>query len=441
MTYRLLLGLPLSVLLAFGSVSVAQDDVADEEVRWTVLHVGTLLASPGDAVATDRTVVIRNRVISALHEGLLDVATAVPEAAPETVRLFDLTQHFVLPGLIDSHVHLSFESGVDGQPNYGGADAFLELHRSAKDDAYRFVDAIVNARKTLEAGFTTVRNVGSNGWHIFALRDAIRDGHLTGPRILASGHTIRIGADDGSGACTDVPSCRRATREQIDMGADLIKVYATCSGGKPCGHREAPAVFLEDEIRAVVETAASRELKVAAHAHGTAGVNLAAESGVASIEHGSFNDEAARRTMRRGGVFLVPTLAVQDNIRRDIADATGAMRAVMQGFLDNHGPRMLAAHRAGVRIAAGSDAGVTAHGNNARELELYVENGLTPEEAIVAATVHAAELLGESDEIGRITVGRTADLIAVTGNPLEDISRLRAVEFVVKDGRVEFDDR
>ena len=273
-------------------------------------------------------------------------------------------------------------------------------------------------------------------WHIFALRDAIRDGNLDGPRIFASGHTIRIGADDGSGACASVESCRRATREQMDMGADVIKIYATCSGGKPCGHQDAPSVFLEDELRAVVETAASRELKVAAHAHGTAGIKLAVENGVSSVEHGSYNDEASRRAMRRNGVFLVPTLAVQDNIRRDIEEATDAMRDVMQGFLDNHGPRMLAAHDAGVRIAAGSDAGVTIHGNNARELELYVENGLSPEEAIVAATVNAAELLGQGDELGTIETGKVADLIAVGGNPLDDISILADVSLVIKEGRI-----
>jgi imidazolonepropionase-like amidohydrolase len=274
------------------------------------------------------------------------------------------------------------------------------------------------------------------GWHIFALRDAIRDGNIEGPRIIASGHSIRIGADNGNGACASVESCRRATREQIDMGADVIKIYATCSGSKPCGYEGAPSVFLQDELTAVVEVAASRELKVAAHAHGTAGINMAAQSGVTSIEHGSYNDAESRKIMRKNGVFLVPTLAVQDNIRKDIEDASGSMLEVMQGFLDNHGPRMFAAHQAGVQIAAGSDAGVTPHGKNVRELEMYVDYGLTPAEAITASTVTAARLIGMEDKLGTIEVGKFADIIAVEQDPLQDIKVLQNVTVVVKDGRI-----
>ena len=406
-----------------------------------VIHAGTLLAVPGEAPLENRTVVAIDGRITGILDGFVDPAHAIPEVEATVIQFLDLRDWFVLPGLMDMHVHLSFEFDVDGQPHYGGADDFLDQNRTAKDDVYRLIDAMSNAKKTLDAGFTTVRNVGSSGWHIFALRDAIRDGNLDGPRIVASGHAIRIGADDGSGACTSVESCRRATREQIDMGADVIKVYATCSGSKPCGHEHAPSVFLEEELGAIVETAATRELRVAAHGHGTAGINLAARSGVASIEHGSYNDEESHRIMRQNGTFLVPTIAVQDNIRKDIEDASGAMRDVMQNFLDNHGPGMRAAHEAGVRIAAGSDAGVTVHGNNARELELYVEFGLTPEDAIVAATVHGAELIGMEDELGTLEEGKLADIVAVTGNPLEDISVLMNVAVVVKDGRVVRDSR
>jgi imidazolonepropionase-like amidohydrolase len=426
-------------MLMMLSVALLADEAADEDVeksRWLIVHAGTLLAVPGEAPLEARTIVAKDGRIMDVLSGYVGATEAAGGADEADVRFLDLRDSFVLPGLMDMHVHLSFEFGVDGQTNYGGAEEYLDQHGSAKDDAYQFVDAVSNARKTLHAGFTTVRNVGSAGWHIFALRDAIRDGNLEGPRIIASGHTIRIGADVGSGACVSVETCRRATREQIDMGADVIKIYATCSGSKSCGHEDAPSVFLEDEIRAVIETAASRELKVAAHAHGTAGINLAASAGVASIDHGSYNDEESRKIMRRNGTFLVPTLAVQDNIRKDIEDATGSMRDVMHGFLDNHGPRMLAAHKAGVRIAAGSDAGVTKHGNNARELEIYVDYGLTPEEAIIAATVNAAQLLGKEDELGTIESGKIADIIAVAGNPLDDISVLITVRTVIANGRV-----
>ena len=437
-TFARLMLFSLSVLLCLSLQAQEEADTENDviDTQWLVLHAGSLLAVPGEPPLSEKTVVIRDGRIDRILDGYMPAAEAIEEDPAVNVEFLDLSEAFVLPGLMDMHVHLSFEFGVDGQKSYGAAEEYSKQHHNARDDAYNFVTAIGNAHKTLHAGYTTVRDVGSAGWHIFALRDAIRDGNLEGPRIIASGHSIRIGADDGSGACASVESCRRATREQIDMGADVIKVYATCSGSKPCGYEGAPSVFLEDELIAVVATAATRELKVAAHAHGTTGVNLAAQSGVASIEHGSYNDAESRKIMRRNGVFLVPTLAVQDNIRKDIENASGPMLEVMQGFLDNHGPRMFAAYEAGVQIAAGSDAGVTPHGKNARELELYVDYGLTPAEAVTAATVTAAQLISMDDELGTVEVGKIADLIAVKVNPLTDIKALQNVSVVIKDGRI-----
>lgn len=427
-----------AILLCFSLQAQEDADTTKDivETQWLVIHAGSLLAVPGESPLHQKTVVIRDGLINQILDGYVPTAEAIGGEANVSAEFLDLSEAFVLPGLMDMHVHLSFEYDVDGQKSYGDAEEYSRQHHNARDDVYNFVTAIGNARKTLNAGYTTVRNVGSAGWHIFALRDAIRDGNLEGPRIIASGHIIRIGADDGSGACASVESCRRATREQIDMGADVIKVYATCSGSKPCGYEGAPSIFLEDELRAVVETAASRELKVAAHAHGTGGINLAAKSGVASIEHGSYNDAESRKIMRKNGVYLVPTLAVQPRIRKDIKDASGSMLDVMQGFLDNHGPRMYEAHKAGVKIAAGSDAGVTPHGKNALELELYVDYGLTPAEAITATTVNAAKLIGMEDKLGTIEVGKIADLIAVEQDPLQDIKALQNVSVVIKEGRV-----
>ena len=233
-----------------------------------------------------------------------------------------------------------------------------------------------------------------------------------------------------------VLSRRRATREQIDMGAEVIKVYATCSGSKPCGYEGAPSVFIEDELTAIIETAATRELKVAAHAHGTDGINLAASLGADSIEHGSYNDAESRKIMKKNGVYLVSTLSVQPRILKDIKTATGPMLDVMQGFLDNHGQRMYEAHKAGVKLAAGSDAGVSPHGKNAYELEMYVKYGLTPAEAIKAATVNGAKLLGMEENLGTIEPGKIADLIAVDEDPLADIKVLQNVSVVIKDGHI-----
>lgn len=424
-----------AAVLACMAPALGADTEVESPPGALVIHAGTVIAVPGSQVLTDKTIVVSGGRIAAVRDGFLDASAAASSggAIPE---LLDLGDAVVLPGLMDMHVHLSMEFGVEGQRSYGVSDQYALQHRAAKDDAYFMVNAIDNARKTLEAGFTTVRNVGADGWHIFALRDGIRDGVLAGPRIITAGHLIRMGADEGPGACWSVESCRRATRVQIDMGADLIKVVATCSGSKPCGNEFAPAVVLEDEFRAIVEVAGSRGLKVAAHAHGTDGINLAARLGAASIEHGSFNDAESHLIMRENGVFLVPTLAVQDNIRADIGGADDDMVGLMQSFLDNHGPRIFAAHKAGVTIAAGTDAGVTKHGNNARELELYVEHGMTPEEAVVTATVNAAALIGMEDELGTIEPGRIADLIAVAGDPLSDISVLRNVQVVIQGGRV-----
>jgi imidazolonepropionase-like amidohydrolase len=428
-----------TVLLLCMPLHAEEEAVAEEEVvktQWLVVHAGTLLAVPGKSPKSEKTVVIKDGLIDRVLDGYVSSDEVIEEDENAVIEFLDLSDSYVLPGLMDMHVHLSFEFDVDGQKSYGAAGEYMEQEASARDEAYNFVNAIGNARKTLDAGYTTVRDLGSRGWHIFALRDAIRDGNLEGPRIIAAGHAVRVGADAGSGACVSVESCRRATREQIDMGADVIKVYATCSGSKPCGYQSAPSVFLADELRAVVETAGTRELKVAAHAHGTGGINLAAASGVSSIDHGSYNDAESHKIMRKNGVFLVSTMAVQPRILKDIKTASGAMLDIMQGFLDNHGPRMYAAYKAGVQLAAGSDAGVTPHGKNAYELEMYVKYGLTPAEAIKISTVNGAKLLGMEDKLGTIEVGKIADLIAVDEDPLEDIKVLQDVTVVIKDGRI-----
>ncbi|MDE0680534.1 MAG: amidohydrolase family protein [Gammaproteobacteria bacterium] len=442
MNWKRLVGRTLAgaALVCLGPALAAETESERQEPGVLVIHAGTVIAVPGSEVLTDQTIVVSDERIAAVRDGFVDPSAAADSDSAQ-VEFLDLRDAVLLPGLMDMHVHLSMEFGVEGQRSYGVSDPYAVQHRVAKDDAYFMVNAIDNARKTLEAGFTTVRNVGADGWHIFALRDGIRDGLLTGPRIITAGHHIRLGADEGPGACWSVESCRRATRVQIDMGADLIKVVATCSGSKPCGNQFAPAVILEDEFRAIVEVAGTRGLKVAAHAHGTDGINLAARLGAWSIEHGSFNNAESHRIMRENGVYLVPTLAVQDIIRADIGSADDEMAGLMRSFLDNHGPRILAAHKAGVTIAAGTDAGVTKHGNNARELELYVEHGLTPEEAIVTATVNAAAAIGMEDELGTVEPGRIADLIAVAGDPLTDISVLMNVQVVIQGGRVVKDAR
>jgi imidazolonepropionase-like amidohydrolase len=409
---------PAFVVVSASRARAQSDESTD---RITIVHAGTLLPVPGQPPQERQSVVIINDRIDRVVSGY---ATA-DSLEFDDAEVIDLRDHFVLPGLMDMHVH--FTNGR--LPNTVPDEAA---------DVYRMTIGIVNARKTLRAGYTTVRNPGARGWSIFALRDGINNGDLEGPRMFVAGHTIRIGTERGSGSCFSVETCREAVRRQIRMGADFIKVYATCSGGQRCSHQDAPAVFMKDELEAVVQTAKTRELKVAAHAHPTAGINLALEAGVDSIEHGSWLDETSYELLTHSNSYLVPTLMVRDLVQKrlDNDELTPERRARMERSQKEHPRRVAEGFKKGVMIASGSDAGVVPHGENARELEWYVDIGLTEMEAIETATVNAAKLLGEEESLGTIEAGKFADLIAVSGNPLEDISELTDVDFVMKAGAV-----
>ncbi|MEM7277117.1 MAG: amidohydrolase family protein [Pseudomonadota bacterium] len=404
-----------------------------EEPHSVVLYAGEVLADVSEKSRGPSTLVITSGRIDRIIAGHPDAE----ELGLTNPVVHDYRDKLIMPGLIDLHVHLSLvgprASGVD--EHMGAARALAEQHADVRNESYNLINASVAARRTLAAGYTTVRNIGDSGWHIFALRDGINKGVMRGPRILNAGAIIRIGADDGSGACTDVPSCKRAVRKQIDKGADWIKVYATCSGSKPCGHELAPPLFLEEELNAIVAVAATRQVKVAAHAHGTAGINAALEAGVNTIEHGSSNNKESHRLFKRGGAFLVPTLSVVlDRVAKELPDAKEPMRTVMQAFVDKHPVRLLAAHKAGVRVAAGSDAGIVAHGDNARELSNYVQIGFSEIEALEAGTITAAAALGMSDDLGILEVGRFADILVLQEDPRNNINALFDVVAVMQNG-------
>ena len=424
MRIKLFLIIALTLCLMPGLATAhPQNKHVKSRDQWTIIHAGTLLDVPGQPAKTEQSIIVKNGNIESVHSGY----TPVGDVGDGTASFIDLSGKFVLPGLIDSHVHL----GLGGDFSKG---------RTAKTgkDTFRLLDVAENAQKTLYAGYTTVRNVGSFDWAVFAMRDGVNKGVMTGPRIFSAGHTIEISAaeDQGTGKCYSVASCRRAVLKQYAMGADLIKVYATCSGSKPCGWQHASPVFSDEELKAVIDTAKARGLKVAAHGHAKAGINQALRLGVASIEHGSYNDRISHQLFKKNGAFLVPTLAVEDNVIRDHKTATSPMKKVMADFIDQHPKRFLAAYKAGVKIAAGSDAGVIPHGENANELVWYVKTGMPASEAIKAATVNAATLLGQDEKFGTIEAGKYADIIAVTGNPLDDIERLKAVNFVMQNGQV-----
>lgn len=434
----------LFCLLATG---LAPAQAADDET-WLIVQAGQLLDRPGQAARKNATVLIHAGRIQAVRDGHLD-ASAFADA-PAGTRVIDLRNRYVLPGLIDSHVHLTSDrAGIEAQ-----LDA---VTRSTASAAY---EAAVNARKTLAAGFTTVRNLGDREGVTLALRDAIAAGKLPGPRIVDAGRAISTtsGHMDGTlgyreelhevirrdaNTCDGADDCRRAVREQVARGADVIKMATTGGVNSRIGAGLGQQMF-EDEARAIVETAHLYGKKVAVHAHGADGIVLALRAGADSIEHGTLLDADTLAAWKKSKAYYVPTLSTVNGYKERLAANPeayrGDVRAKIEWRIGITGQSLRKAVPAGIPIAFGTDAGVSLHGRNADEFELLVENGLTPAQAIRTATVNAADLLGLSAEIGSLEPGKRADLIAVDGDPLADVRRLKQVAWVIKDGRVEKSD-
>ncbi len=402
----------------------------------TTIHAGRLIAVPGQPVRGPSTIVVDNGRIVSVTDGLARIE-------PGTAFI-DLSTRTVLPGLIDSHVHLDSDRGGE-----------QELIADARNDPpLQAFEAQMNGMKTLRAGFTTVRNLGDDGGVTLALRDAIKQGWVQGPRILDAAESISTtgGHMDGRGSlndemvahqpepenlCDSVESCRRVVRRQIDRGADVIKFATT--GGVNSGTGLATRMFA-DEAKALVETAHAYGRKVAVHAHGADGIKLALRSGADSIEHGTVMDEEILRLFKQTGAYYVPTLSTVngylERLAKDPNAYTPEVRKQIDWRIGITGQSLRKAVPGGVKIAFGTDAGVSKHGRNADEFELMVKNGMTPVEALKAATVNAADLLGLLQEIGTIEPGKSADIIAVGGDPLQDVTVLKTVEFVMARGEV-----
>lgn len=421
--------------VAVSTLAIAAPSLAQPAEPVTVIHAGTLIAEPGKAPMTGASIIVRGRTIEAVQAGYADVPGA---------RVVDLRNATVLPGLIDSHVHFS---GLDDR-----LQARLQANlRDNEDEAYT---ALLNARKTLLAGFTTVRDLGGEPRLILSLRDSINNGDLTGPTILSAARMVSVSGGhgdprngrnrDGANAaanpgnvCNGPEDCRRAVREQVSAGADVIKFAAT--GGVlsnvPGGLNQQ---MMDDEMRAVVATAHTFDRKVAAHAHGVAGVNAALRAGVDSIEHGTFTNEETFQLYKQTGAYYVPTLlapaaALADGQRGALTPAQFEKAKLAAG---NAEKSFAEAIRRGVKIAFGTDTGVSPHGRNAEEFALMVKNGMSPALAIRSATVDASELLGVSARVGTIVAGKEADIIAVAGDPTADVRLLENVGFVMKRGKV-----
>ena len=403
----------------------------------TAIRAGTLIDGTGAAPIKNAVIVVQRGRITA-------VGANVP--VPAGATLIDLSAFTVLPGFVDAHVHLTGHIIGDGD---------WQHQELVETSAQRALLGAAHAQQTLEAGFTTVRNVGADEFTDLSLRNAINAGWVPGPRILGAGISFGVsgGHCDGSagyqpgspmsrggfetGAADGVEGVREMVRYDVKHGADVIKICATGGVLSPTDSVGLQQ-YTEEEMRAVVEAARMTDRRVAAHAHGLEGIKAAVRAGVTSIEHGSILDAEAVRMMKEKGTWLVPTLLAGYTV--DSLARAGRLPPAIAAKALAIAPRMHASFKlavdGGVRIALGTDAGVMRHGTNGREFGLMVKYGMTPMQAIVAGTVSGATLLGLEADIGTIATGKQADLVAVRGNPLQDIQILETVEFVMKDGVV-----
>ncbi len=402
----------------------------------TLIHAGRVLADPATGrVLTEQSILVRGGRI---------VSVAAGYAAPANgATVVDLKSSFVLPGLIDSHVHITGEQGPDSR-----VDEFI------KTSADQAIDGAGFAVKTLNAGFTTVADLGADADAILALRRGIATGIIPGPRIIASAGAISVHGGHGDangmprnmalilrspGVCSGADDCARAVRERVRDGADIIKITAT--GGVLSNTAAGLAQqFTDAELKAIVQAAHAMGRKVTAHAHGVDGINSFLRAGGDSIEHGTFSDAESAKLYKANGAYLVPTLLAGDFVVRE-ADRPGTFLQPAQiAKAREAGPKMIdmlrRMHAAGVKIAFGTDTGVSAHGDNAQEFALMVKAGMTPLQSIQAATVGAADHFSLTSEIGTIAAGKAADIIAVDGDPLSNVRELESIDFVMKGGKM-----
>jgi imidazolonepropionase-like amidohydrolase len=431
-----LLALAAAACLAGGAPAAAQ-----QAERVAVIQAGTLLDRPGQPARGAATILVRNGRIAEVRNGHV-----APEAMGAAgAALIDLRTQYVLPGLIDSHVHI-FSDDDKLQ---------ARLQAGTRDLEDNLIIGLDNARRTLEAGFTTVRDLGSDAHAITALRDGINRGLVPGPTIVAAGRGISVTGGHADGAnsanrdmtdlsrakadnlCDGAEACRRAVRAQISKGADVIKFTATGGVNSDVAAGLERQMF-PDEMKAIVETAHLVGHRVAAHAHGAGGVKAALEAGVDSIEHGIYTNEETNALFKRTGAYLVPTMlaprAALEQARAGARNANTLAKAeeAVKVASDN----WARAIRSGVKIAFGTDNGVGTHGTNGQEFKMMVDAGMSPADAVKAATVNAADLLGRSATIGTIEPGKDADIIAVASDPLRDVTQLERVQFVMRRGVV-----
>lgn len=402
-----------------------------------VIHAGTLLKVAGEKTMSKQTLVITDGTITRIENGFLK-----PSDIEKDAELIDLSSSFVMAGLMDMHVHLQGELGPKNDSQ--------SLRMS---DADVVMQSAFNAKKTLMAGFTTVRDLGAKAEQIFALRDGIAKGWIDGPRIIAAGTSVSVtgGHGDVDGLSPDILAmrtsktvcdgpfdCRRATRQAIKFGADVIKITST-GGVLSDTNTGTGQQMADDELKEVVDAAHALGRKVASHAHAADGINAALRAGVDSIEHGSYANKESIKLFKKTGAYLVPTLMAGDTVV-GLAKTTNFMSDAIKAKAIRVGADMTAnfknSFKSGVKIAYGTDSGVSPHGNNGKEGVLMAQAGMKNSDILVAATINAADLIGMSDSLGTLAQGKIADIIAFDGNPLQNIEELLDVDFVMKGGKV-----
>lgn len=407
--------------------------------------VGTVVLKAARVIDGTGAAAINNGVIVLLDDKIMAVGPASSVSIPSGAKVIDLGDATLMPGFIDGHTHII--GRVLGDP-----DATASRFRDP--DSFNIILGVRNAERTLMAGFTTIRNVGAGNFDDLTLKRAINEGWAIGPRIFGAGHSLGItgghcddngfkpGAADGdfkTGIADGVDQVRAAVRYQIKYGADLIKTCATAGVLSEGTAAVGTTQYTYEELKAMVDEARKAGRKVTAHAHGTEGIKIATRAGVASIEHGSFLDEAGAKLMAANGTYLVPTLMAGEGVERlaknGILKGLRAEKALLAATAMRNSLKIAVANN--VPIAFGTDSGVILHGTNGREFALMVEwGGMSPMNAIVAGTLNGAKLLGIDKTHGTLSVGKVADIVAVSGNPLTDIKRMETVNFVMKNGAV-----
>jgi len=421
------------LLLTWGALHLFRLDILAQQ---TYLHCGNMMDCKSEHLQSNVTVIVEGNQIKDIQKGFLN-------PSDKNTNVIDLKNHTVMPGLMDMHVHIETESSPS-----------VYLERYTLSDADRAYKAQNFAMRNLLAGFTTVRDLGGSGVNV-ALRNAINQGTVKGPRIYTAEKSIattgghadptngmrkEMSTDPGpeSGVINSPEEARKAVRQRYKNGADCIKITAT-GGVLSVAASGLNPQFMDDELEAIVSTARDYGFHTAAHAHGTEGMKRAVLAGITTIEHGTYMTEEVADLMIQKGTYYVPTISAGKFVAGKARIAGFYPKMVAQKALEI-GPQIqntfAMAYKRGVKIAFGTDTGVSLHGDNSDEFIFMVEAGMRPAEAILSATITPAELLNIADQLGTLEAGKLADIIAVEGNPLNDIQAMRKIAFVMKDGEI-----